>query len=274
MFIPRFDPINGKVPDEPFDFQLVNIANRARALLNKRTKREVLVAGETLELLIDDCRKVYPINNGKGLPRNSLVIEGPNSEIDIIKQCFKNFEFGDSDLSEVKVYEYYAIYSLRVLNKVLSALRCGLPSNLETVEGGELTPEILELINIKESHPPNLSLAGKYAIQAMEALCYAEYLAGIGHFKESEKEKQSLQAKNRNVIRHAKNHEVKDRITKEWARTRLEFNDMSHAAEYFHDRLLDDSEKYTRGTVYGWIRKYAKENGIENVGKTANLKMS
>ena len=268
MFIPRFDPINGKVPDEPFDFQLVNIANRARALLNKRTKREVLVAGETLELLIDDCRKVYPINNGKGLPRNSLVIEGPNSEIDIIKQCFKNFEFGDSDLSEVKVYEYYAIYSLRVLNKVLSALRCGLPSNLETVEGGELTPEILELINIKESHPPNLSLAGKYAIQAMEALCYAEHLAGIGHFKESEKEKKSLRGKKLITDRHAHSNKIKDEVTKEWAETRLEFESMNSAAEFFHNFLLNKNEDFSLSTVYKWIRLYAKEKGIKDKGSS------
>lgn len=188
-----FDPVTGDVPEHPFSY-LPQIACRARALLRLRTKEQIVIAANLIsgkvESYFRDARdtEIYRLqseldvdgdefqaffewdggtkDNGqwrfKGHMEDELDIPTANntSELDALKTIIENrhscFFLPEGapppepeEFPEGKDFELFAVLSLWLL------------------------ADALRFLNKTEV---GLSIAGEYAIKAMDAVCYAEHL--------------------------------------------------------------------------------------------------
>lgn len=309
-----FDPVSGDVPEYPFSY-LPEIAWRARALLIGRATDKIVTVAKMISRKVDgyflDVRdtEIYRLrsemdvnneafetffewdggtkDNGQWLFKdhmeNELDIQTANntSEVDALKtiiekrdSCFFLPEGAPEpepeEYPEGKDYELFAVLSLWLLADALRFL-----------------------------NKTGLSIAGDYAIKAMDAVCYAEHLREaewlvsfankksksalaealrqqkseqqkwIQHCENERKarlrDKNSMLGKTLNLARHKKNHKAKAIVIAEWAKDTSAFPSAEKAGRHFADWLVTENIVKTiePRTVTGWIRDYAKQKGVK-----------
>ncbi|CAG0946949.1 hypothetical protein ANRL1_03473 [Anaerolineae bacterium] len=191
----KFDPVSGDVPSHPFLY-LPEIAHRARALLQYRTAAQITLIAKRISSEVDgyfddlkyiaisqlkeeldprdeeferffDWDGSSKIENGRWLLKDGMENEldiptaENTSEVDALKTIIENRdscfflpegapEPEREEWAEGTRYELFAAMSLWLL------------------------ADAMEYIDDKSKH--GLSIAGEYAIKAMDAVCYAEHL--------------------------------------------------------------------------------------------------
>ncbi len=149
-----------------------------------------------------------------------------------------------------------------------------------------LLADALEWINRGGKH--GMSIAAGYAVKAMDSVCYAEHLSEIRwlmtyqkvkndgertealHKQHSEYQSLALRekserAKELNKRRHAITNHAKNVVTAEWVKSPSQFPSAEKAGIYFSDWLESQGivKSIEPRTVTGWIRVYAKQQGIK-----------
>lgn len=118
-----------------------------------------------------------------------------------------------------------------------------------------------------------ITIATKYALEAMDAVCYAEQLKALSNLKndfdnkakieadEFNKQK-SLRAKELNAHRHKKTYEAMHKVIEKWSNSISDWPSAEKAGLHFSNWLTTQGYDYEPRTVTGWIRKHAKEIGV------------
>ncbi|MFM8342192.1 MAG: hypothetical protein ACKN9F_08240, partial [Methylomonas sp.] len=75
--------------------------------------------------------------------------------------------------------------------------------------------------------------------------------------------KRKERSKQLNQQRHKKNHEAELLVTSEWAKQVDKFSSAEKAGNFYADWLQQQGLHFEPRTVTGWIRKYAKAQGIK-----------
>ena len=292
-----FDPVSGEVPSYPFP-NLPVIASRARAVLHCytssnldwRAKERIISIAKRVNQEIDQHFDDIKFMEIERLREQAGVLESmggdpewpPNeddleiqtwvntSEVDALKSILEKRDlFGffqdpppkPEEYPEGKDYELFAVLSLWMLADALRYLN-------ESRHG--------------------LSVAGDYALKAMDAVCYAEHLreaewlvsyaekqgdaklieALKGQQSEIQKNK-SEQLKQLNEARHQKTNEAKTMVVEEFMKDRYKFPSAEkasiHLADWLGNQGIQNSatgQPYEPRTVARWIRDHARTTGF------------
>lgn len=156
----EFDPLTGDVPNQPFS-RLPLIALRARILLNNRTHDEIMCAAQNLDWLIEEHsrqKKEAADTQEEGDHHNILVRETyppPQnySKLDVMRECIHWYALEDDrEFQNGQAFEYFAVLALW------------------------LVADTIKFLTQKHEEANYLLLAGNLALEAMDTVCYAEYL--------------------------------------------------------------------------------------------------
>lgn len=289
-----FDPVSGDVPSYPFAY-LPAIASRARALLRCGVAyggdwgaKEMIISiakriDEELDQYFDDIKymEIERLREQAGLlesmggdpewPPNEDDLEiqtwGNTSEVDALKSILEKRDYWpfsvprateSHEYPEGKDHELFAVLSLWMLADARGYLN-------ESKHG--------------------LSIAGEYALKAMDSVCYAEHLreaqwlvsyaekqSGINlaeALKEQKYEIQknkSEQLKQLNEARHQKTNEAKKMVVEEFMKDRYKFPSAEKASIHLADWLGNQGvrnsatrQPYEPRTIKGWILDHAKK---------------
>lgn len=311
-----FNPLTGDVPDHLFS-SLPSIAWRARALLASRTEAQIDSLAKELDWVIEEYFRELRENEilrlegelfgdderfetffewdggsrakGSWFFKDSMESElniptaENTSEVEALKDCLDDWsDIGGDEFPNCKAYESFAALSLWLL---ADAIEWGgrKPSPITaTYQNGrmrktERPPDHLD--HLEKTY--RLSMAGTFALNAMDAVCHAEHLQEVmrlkeDHFKrelaaqEAEQKKRSIKAEKMLIGRHRNRCEAKDKVEKEWEKATSKFPSAEKAGLYFsdwlhHQGLNDLSEPlydYQPRAVTNWIRNYAKKIGV------------
>lgn len=300
-----FDPLGDDVPAHPFAY-LPEIAGRARSILLGRSKEQVVAMAERINLEIEGyfCdereREIYRLRtdlephsdefnrffdwdggslaNGMWLFKDHMEEEleiptaNNTSEVDALKAIIEKRDLcmflpegapepEPEEYPEGKTVELFGVLALWLLADAVEWFK----------RGGEYS----------------LSIAGEFAVKAMDAVCYAEHLREIQWFASFRKAKSDVEltealrkqhseyhrvtlqdkserAKELNKLRHATTNHAKEVVTAEWAKSPSQFPSAEKAGAYFSEWLESQAivKSIEPRTVTGWIRAYAKKNGI------------
>jgi|DEB0MinimDraft_12_1074336.scaffolds.fasta_scaffold01064_7 hypothetical protein len=194
-----FDPLKGRVSNYPFDI-LPSIAFRARALLLRRDREEVVSAAEIVDGIIEDFfrrelngfiedqidndgwAKEYLIEvKAAGgdiatyvendLPQHAGAndhiefSDGDNtSEVEALKICIDDYDIEDEWFKEATQSELFAVLALWLLADSLQWARSNTRYDAQLA---------------RRTSNGSFILAGAAAIKAMEAVCHAELLEAL-----------------------------------------------------------------------------------------------
>lgn len=299
-----FDPRSKEVPSYPFA-HLPKIANRARVLLESRTVEEILKMARGLDFAIfchrsdaldDEISRLQEIlntprrwkrepawieqeydraleffewvgsmesENGeeyggqwqlKEDARDKLMLDGPYStdtDAEVLRILARGYAAEDvNDIANATYSELFATLALCRIAETASALKPDKQFNF--------------------GHEINMAVAGENAIEAMDAVCFAEHFrymedeAKIRAMREHEAcMLRSENAKKLNSERHRENYEAKSIVVAEWEKDISRFSSADMAGVHIASWLLETKgiEKTPR-TVAGWIREHAKKIGV------------
>jgi hypothetical protein len=183
----RFDPMTGDAPDAPFGL-LPTIVARARKLLASRSRKQIVSAAQTADWLIDEY------NSARGDGNHAT-----GSAVDALKGCIGDYVLGDDpDFPNGREFEYFAVLALWKVADAIHQLQT------PTDDGHPIRYEF------------RCSVAGSDALEAMDAVCWAEHLS----FTEALQEERDSFAKEvrrraHPAYFHAKAMEIADGIVKE-----------------------------------------------------------
>jgi hypothetical protein len=233
-----FDPSTGTVPDRPFR-RLPLIEARARLIVCHRSPTELFRLAECIEGMVHTQREI---------DRKSPQVED-DSDLATLKRWVADYGPPDeAGVAGVKVQECFALLGLRKVAECLRALRA-----LEADE---------------ESPRRDWVAAASAALEAAEAICWAEHLAEtedqrtrleryqretdeIGRYKA--KAYTSLAARRNAKKRHAASAELKRKGLQWYAAHMHEYRSMDAAAE----AMLGVVDVAFR-TARAWIGEYRK----------------
>jgi len=195
------------------------------------------------------------------------------------------------DFADGKPYEAFAVLSLWMLADAIEWLQHKKADGLDE----PLAAVLKELGNNDRYVPINVSLAGEYALQAMDAVCHAEhlleierleqahdsmiemmskqiemaskqmhndYLCRVAQQEKEERTRRSMKAEALNIARHRKTREAKERVFKEWEKDPSKFPSAEKAGRHLCDWLAREGMEYEPRTVIAWIRDHAKRIGV------------
>lgn len=223
-----FDPLSGWIPEHPFS-SLPSIANRARALLEGRSREEIVSAALNVDWFIAEWQREVSEGN-----------RGP-SELEVLKECIGAYVIeDDSDFPMGREFEYFAVLALW---KVADAVhQLGTPT-----DEGRLVPVAYRYM-----------VAGGDALDAMEALCWAEHVLSLAvlarkqahpshpHWKIVEErvaeqlekrageiatQRISVMNSKAAIRRHAENHAMKAQLWDWYVASKDQWKSMDKAAE-------------------------------------------
>jgi len=197
-------------------------------------------------------------------------------EVDALKECIELWDdIGGEYFADAKPYEAFAVLSLWMLGDAIEWLQHKDDGGLD-----EPVAAILKELGI------GASLAGEYALKAMDAVCHAEHLHEMARLKEehaldlskthesylvkavkkiaSEGKRRSIIAEQLNVKRHCKTREAKAKAIEEWNRSRSKWPSAEKAGNELAKWVVTQGivESIEPRTVTNWIREYAKQIGV------------
>jgi len=311
----RFDPVSSYVPSQPFTY-LPEIAYRARSLLQYRTLEQITLIAKRISYEVD--RYFFDIKdtaiselkdklNERGEDFERFFDWDGSSKIDNGRWTFKDDMEDELDIqTEKNTSEVDVLKSIIEDRDSCFFLPKGAPESEreEWPEGSRhelfavlslwLLVDAIDWADEKFRH--NLSIAGEYAIKAMDAVCYAErlreedwlesYIKKMANAelteallkqkteqqkwvqycldlsKEREIKEKKDKSKNLNKIRHEKNYAAKNMVINEWEKEPSAFLSAEKAGLHFADWLETKGIKYEPRTVTNWIRAHAKQIGV------------
>ena len=298
----KFNPISGYVPDHPFLY-LPEIAYRARSLLRNRTAEQVGAAAKRISREVDGyfldlkdsevCRLQSEFEggdkslmeffewdggtraNGRWFFKEEMadeleILTAKNtSEVDALKTIIENRDscfFLPEGAPEPEREEWPE----------------GTRNELFAVLSLWLLADAMERMDDKSKY--GLSIAGEYAIKAMDAVCYAEHLREADWIESYIKKKanaelsealrnqtanhkawmrsyenvkneriimqKSKRAKELNALRHQETNKAKNLVIGEWNKNRSQFSSGEQAGLHYADWL----------ETQGVFHKHSKEN--------------
>lgn len=316
----KFDPLSGDVPSHPFSY-LPEIAYRARALLQYRTAEQITSIAKMINERVDgyfsdlkysailelkeklasdeDTFALFfewdggTVENGKWLFKDDMEDEldiqtsANTSEVDALKTIIENrgswgyfigTETVDEGYPEGKDYELFAVLSLWLL------------------------ADAMERMNDKSKY--GLSIAGEYAIKAMDAVCYAEHLREVDWLlsyakrqanteltealtKQTANHKEwmrsyengknerilmqkSKRAKELNALRHQETNIAKNLVIGEWDKNRNQFPSGEQAGLHYADWLETQAvfHKHSKeNNTYEWYTQRTVTKWIRDYAK-------
>lgn len=199
------------------------------------------------------------------------------SEVDALRECIDWWDdIGGEDFPDGKPQEIFAVLSLWLLADALKWIRFQRKDVcIVTHASGEV------VYHEGESQPvdlaSNYSIAGSYALKAMDAICHAEHLCEVAklesmyklnlaknhddHLK-NESERRSMRAEQLNIARHRKTNEAKAKAIEEWEKDRSKFISAEKYGLHLADWLGTQGFQYEPRTVTSWIRAHAKQIGV------------
>jgi hypothetical protein len=185
------------------------------------------------------------------------------------------------DFPDGKGYELFAVLSLWQLADSIHWLKDKDINGLNNLLKDAFTKLEAELKmsglseNFHSGKEQNLSFSGESALQAMDAVCYAEHLffleKEIDNLHEARKLEHQIEEKNRrldisrklNIARHQNRNEALALATTEWGKDPNKFSSAEKAGLHFADWLDQHGFSYEPRTVTGWIRAYARKIGVK-----------
>lgn len=313
------DPISGKAPRYPFDLE--SIAGRARHLLKARTKRELVDLANHIDSSIEHYFQVIQDDEIHRLEQAGdqyfcefeadefgggtfhfirekwdeleIVTAKDMGEVAALQECitFWGNDLGLEELSNVDPYEFFAVLSLWLIADAMGWLTYKRHEALKIIESEDDRESIDRVMGqfAMTDDKTSFSLAGKSALQAMEAVCYAEHLHTLQRVEEwhalnvdritteqrakleaqfeEQKQNETLEhrktlARTLNEARHKKNREAKNKAVQKWDQDRSAFQSAEKAGLYISTWLKTLDYEYEPRTVTDWIRKYAKTVGV------------
>ena len=310
-------------PSYPFP-QLPDIVSRSKYLLKKRSRKEILSAANTIDWFVEEyfyqCKEeciqdilINPKSSNnwvlRYLPCEGITEEGirnvldnfspppcissdNTTELTALRECIGRYSLDDDeDFPNGREFEYFAVLALRQVGKSIMSLPSRQINDLSTlstarrnmIELSELLDKVIEPI----SPGMTLARAGTHALDAMDAICYAEHLRAtekqneelenlrIALHQASQntdaivedklKKKISLAASHASIKRHAKSAELRNMaiklyLTQTWPSVR-------QASKNIFPQLIEPGDKIgfvfspDRGeqTVYEWLLAASKE---------------
>lgn len=295
-----FDPLTGQLPYSTFSF-LPEIAFRARERLKSRTTEQITLAainisksirgyfkdkkhGAIVELQRNFCSNEEALQEyfewvgqasggGCWVFKDSMAVEldipteKNTSEVGALKSKYSEIKFSgffqenirsSVEHVEAKDYELFAVLALWLLS------------------------DALHHINKPNA---NLSLAGMYALKAMDAVCYSEKLYEnavlkdlhaqsmsesaknlLEEWERKKHEQQSEQAKQMNIKRHEETYKARALAIGEW-QNKFSPKLSSEKAGLQLSDWLEEHHKlfYEPRTITGWIRAHKKAISEKNI---------
>ena len=247
-----------------------------------RLKHELDPSGEEFEKYFEwDGGTVA---NGKWIFKDSnqdeldIVTAENTTEVDALKNCIGWWDdIGGEDFLQGKSYELFAVLALWLLADALHWLQNSQAKTLKSIS--DFSPKLAQDIErIVSGFPPdliadkstNLSLAGESALNAMDAVCYAEHLFAVEKLKVTQEVERQVQEKKRrsmlseklNIARHQKRNQAVGLVTSEWAKNPSQFNSAEKAGLHYAEWLKVYDFQFEPRTITGWLRTYAKKVGI------------
>ncbi|MBC7787984.1 MAG: hypothetical protein H7Z18_11300 [Methylophilaceae bacterium] len=309
-----FNPLTCYIPQpQPFA-NLDSILGRAKFLLKGRSLDEIMDAAINMDWVIHEnfrCIKEDEISrlqskqntdldefynffmwdggtraNGRYLFDDSkegeLDIETSEntSVIDALNMCFPLYDdLGGEVFIDGKKYEYFAILAMWQLVESMIWLGVDFERNLSKLitdhsDKVEYREYIIRLIQHFKGRK-NIEFAATSAMDATEAICYAEQLFEIQNIQlgldakiEIELERKDVKRKSiisekLNIARHKVRNVAFELVTNEWAKNQNQFLDMVKAGTHYSAWLEPQDFSYEPSTVTSWLRAYAKKMGIK-----------
>jgi len=313
-------------PSYPFP-QLPNIVSRAKQLLMNRTRKEIISAANIVEWFIDEhfirCKDrliqdiltnedscdnwvlgylSYENRNESGIcdlldtwpsgadnPCPYFSSSDNTSELTALRECIEGYSLDDDvDFPNGREFEYFAVLAWWLIGQSLIALPSKRRDDFSTRSTGQKANIEFKEEMDKFISPDTLIIsAGQQALEAMNAICYAEQLYAIAEqaedlaklrielhqassntdmiVEDKLKKKVSLAASNAAIKRHSKSKKLKEiavalYMTKTWPSVR-------QASKNIYLQLLEPAKEIDfvfspeRGeqTVYEWLLKASKE---------------
>jgi hypothetical protein len=313
-------------PSYPFP-QLPNIVSRAKQLLINRTRKEIISAANIVEWFIDEhfirckdrliqeiltnedscynwvlgylpqedrnesgiCDLLDTWPSGADNPCPYFSSSDNTSELTALRECIEGYSLDDDvDFPNAREFEYFAVLAWWLVGESLMALPSKRRDDFSTLSTEQKARiEFKEAIDKFVSPDTLIVSAGKEALEAMNAICYAEHLYAIAEqaedlaklrielhqassntdmiVEDKLKQKVSLAAKKSAIKRHRKSKKLKEiavtlYMTKTWPSVR-------QASKNIYPQLLETGRKIgfvfspERGeqTVYEWLLKASKE---------------
>lgn len=306
----QFDPKDGQVPWHPFSM-LPHIASRARSILRTRSRQEITFAAQMIDEVIDqffESEEQQFIdeqlqNNGwackyideqapdghsglrelirSGLPDTANeddYFQFPNkentTELEALKTCIDSYDFEDENFKDGQPMELFAVLALWYVGDCLKWVQrkpepVGALTQLAESEKG--------LRRMFSDPAINLSLAGKDALMAMEAVCYAEQLRSLArqdermvklhtelrqhrHQVDVLAEQKAAQhrsdaAKKAAMKSHEEHAQIREYTIKYFEENESEFKSAEAAATAIAGKVVNVSHR----TVADWIRAHKKQ---------------
>lgn len=198
----------------------------------------------------------------------SIPTPGNTSEVVALKECGDWAGICREGFPDGEPQELFAALALWMLADSIAWLRRPLNDLDDAVVG------LLKAVGgDRQSCPISYSLAGEYALKAMEAVCFAEHLSEMARVmdahlqqlaaqKEAERAQRSRRAEALNEERHRKTYEARALAITEFAKDVARFPSAEKHGLFLSDWLRERGLEYEPRTVTGWIRSYAKEVGV------------
>lgn len=304
-----FDPLSGYVPEYPFSC-LPEIAGRARSILNGKTHLQLVGAAKRIDEEIErhlEYLKYVAVSDLKiklqaeGSLETYFEWTGGDWDDGGGDECWK---FNDDLVDDLEIPTDSNCNEVDALKTIIEDRDCCffLPEGAPEPEPDEY-PEgkthelfavlalwlLADAIEWADSRGRNhLPIAARYAVKAMDAVCYAEHLREIEWYKtylkkqsgaeltdalrrqhedhqKAAKQARSERAKELNKFRHAPKNHAKEVVTAEWAKNTSQFASADKAGNHYADWLesMGIVKSIEPRTVTGWIRDRAKELGVK-----------
>lgn len=308
-----FNPLTCFVPPQPFA-NLESILSRAKLLLKDRLFDEVLGAAINIDWVIHEnfrtikADEIHRIKQNfdkdsdefsnffmwdGGSVKNGMYLfnEAKEGELDIatsentslidaLNECFSIWDdIGGEEFVNGKKYEYFAVLAMWLLVEAMIWLDVDFKKNYSRLIANH--PDnvgyhefIVRLIHHYKGRK-NIQFAAKYAMDATEAICYAEQIFEIQkiqndlglkleiELEKKDRKRKSMASEKLNIARHKVRNNALELVTNEWAKNPSQFNSAEKAGNYFCEWLKSNDFSFEPRTVTSWLRDYAKKVGIK-----------
>lgn len=210
------DPKEGRVPGHPFSL-LPSIASRARRILHSRSREEITAAARMIDDVLDQyfenardafieqqlgsngwvCKYIDEHAPDRQSGLRELILTGlpdtandaeyfdfPNREnttkIEALRRCRElGYTFNSEEFKDAQLQEVFAVLALWHLGDCLKWLKWNPWQDDGSGDPGQASPGLWMALPDTELKSLGLSLAGREALEAMEAVCYAECVGGL-----------------------------------------------------------------------------------------------
>lgn len=310
-FFGSFDPKTGDVPDHPFS-HLPDIAARARQILSWRSLDQIIHIAETIDWMVanyfDSCRsdviqaiaaqgdwqlgdRTYTVRSLAdaeslldGWPVEAEDVKPPLRDryntvaTTALKACIDGFDVSnDPACPNASEADYFAVLALWKLQDAVRWCERSPGQVVYSAEAAAFLAKFPDHVSGRVARTV-LSLAGGYAIEAMDAVCHAEGMGIVNAFRfstdglkrelteaekstearaeEIVKRRKSVDASTAAIASHAENRQIKATVFEWCEKHRNEYDSNAAAAEVIAGR--GKLVPMTFKTVEKWIGEWKR----------------